>query len=248
MFNDTFTVDSLDDPISIILHCSRKNDYFIEFGEFNEEFIAEWSHHIEEIIFSVFEVSKTVLVSFIGIFWTHKMNQCLIQVQYKRIVRIEHPFVRQIRWTNLWKVWLFNLALLFGRFIFIGYIVFTFVFSFWTVVVVVFWFVGIILRLILIVTIPSCSVTSQQILISIVIQNVIIIILKSASRRCKIKIMLLLFQISTILNLSILWLYSWFVYFVLLRWNLHYVQDGWAGWCLFILAFWLFIFCLSVVS
>jgi hypothetical protein len=52
---DIFSVvDSINDPVSVVLHSCCEYNNFVEVGELRKKSIAIWSDHVKEIILTFF--------------------------------------------------------------------------------------------------------------------------------------------------------------------------------------------------
>ena len=96
-------VNSIHNPVCIVLHCSRENNYLIKLRELGQELVAVRSNHIEKVIFSFlkfFEVSLLVLL-LLGI---DEVYECLIKVKDQRILALDQFLRGQIWRTHLRQV------------------------------------------------------------------------------------------------------------------------------------------------
>lgn len=79
--DSTAVVDSVNDPIGVVLHGGREYDYLVEFAKLRQKFIAIWSNHVKEIVLAILELLQVFLIIRILILGAHKVYQSFIQVE-----------------------------------------------------------------------------------------------------------------------------------------------------------------------
>lgn len=96
-------VDTVNDPIRVVLHGCREDDDLEELRQFCQEFVAVRTHHVEEVVLAFLEVlQELVVLLLVVIAAADEMNQRLVEIEHKCVLRVANFFRRKVWRKNLW--------------------------------------------------------------------------------------------------------------------------------------------------
>ena len=104
MVDGATLVNTVYDPVSVVLHSCRENDNFVKLTQLCQKLVAIWSDHVKEVIFTIFELLEMILIILHIVLWTYKVNERLIQVEYKSVWLVQNIFGWQKWWKHLWQL------------------------------------------------------------------------------------------------------------------------------------------------
>ena len=62
MVDGATLVNTVYDPVSVVLHSCRENDNFVKLTQLCQKLVAIWSDHVKEVIFTIFELLEMILI------------------------------------------------------------------------------------------------------------------------------------------------------------------------------------------